>query len=252
MLGPPVQARPLHGHVHAQAGCLTREGPPESVGLAPGHHELVARHRVGRQADDPLHVGPAASDVAEDAGQSGRPEIGGQQGDQVPGSDVAGTSRPGLEWPHGDVEGRRLELAAERRRHPSAIGGVSGELEAEQQPAVDPDLLDVEDPDTQRDEGGEHLGRDPGPVAAGHRDEQARVVHAHHARHGDRRAGRAVGRRRAQRRPMEAREPPTAPSARPMATMASQVTVVVVTTPAGTPRASLELRSAAAAIQSPS
>ena len=83
MLGPPVQAGRLHREIDLAAGGRLRQGPPQAVDVGAGHRELVAVHRVRRQADDPLDVAAAARDGARHRLQGGGVDLRRQQRDQM-------------------------------------------------------------------------------------------------------------------------------------------------------------------------
>ena len=83
VLGPPVQPRRLHREVDLAAGRRLGQGAAQAVDVGTRHRELVAVHRVRRQADDPLDVAATARDGTGHRLERRGIDLGRQQRDQM-------------------------------------------------------------------------------------------------------------------------------------------------------------------------
>ena len=175
---PPVEAGPLHRHVHPAVDGHLGERVPQRHRVGPRHVELDAGHRVAGQPGDPVDVGAA------------RPRSGPRR--PRPRSGCSGLpstvtcSRPLTR--RGAGAGRRLGRAGGDLRLEAEVGrqvadgavdrGQVGRLasqadeHAEHQPAPDRHLLDVGYAQREAREGAEQPRGDAGPVPAGQRDQE--------------------------------------------------------------------------------
>ena len=174
VLGPAVQPGHLDREVDLAAGRLLGQGAPQAVEVGTGHGQLVAVHRVGGEPDDPLDVAAARAMPPVTPSSVGGVDLGRQHRDEVPlgrlvqrasastsGSTV--TSTPGR---------RRSAVRARRAPRSDLARRRQVDLDAEQQPAVHPDLLHVVDLDAALGQRGEEPLGDARAVLAAHRHQE--------------------------------------------------------------------------------
>ena len=83
MLRPALQPGPLHREIDLAAGRRLGQGAPQAVDIGPGDGQLVAVHRIGRQAHDPLDVAATPRDAARHRLEGGGVDLRRQQRDQM-------------------------------------------------------------------------------------------------------------------------------------------------------------------------
>ena len=205
--GPAVESGPLDRDVDLAPDGFVGQGAAEPVQVTAGHRELVALHRIVRQADDPLDVAVALGDPARDIGQRRRPDRRRQHDHQ---NSIAPRRHFGFDQRRDrdvDVAGRKM-AGDGPLRHVDFARRVDADLHAEQETTVDPHLLDVAHVNVTGLERGEQaLGQARSILTAqGHQIGQARV-HGGLTVSGPTGPPTPTGRRRASRRPSPVRPP---------------------------------------------
>ncbi len=168
-LGPAVQARRLDGHVDLGGGGLDRQRLAEQVGVDAGHVHLEGDHWIAGDPDDPVDVGAGVGDPPGDRRDRVRPQRPAENRDVT----AAAAARPVVA---GAVLGLDVHPEApadllHRLPQPAHVAR-RGHQDAEDQPATQDDLFDVEHLDRVPRQGVEHRGGDAGAVPAGEGDEQ--------------------------------------------------------------------------------
>ena len=158
------QARGLDRDVDALRGGLEREQRAQPVGVGAGDVQVDGGDRVARHPLDPVDVGAAVGDPAGDGGHRRGLQRRADHGD------VRAALAPALV-----VAGAAVDLDAHAELGRGRLDGVAqllpvargGDQDAEDQPAPEHDLLDVEHLDAGVGQGPEHRRGDAGPVLPG-------------------------------------------------------------------------------------
>ena len=142
VLGPAVQPGHLDREVDLAAGRLLGQRAPQAVEVGAGHGQLVAVHRVGGQADDPLDVAPARARCVPPRPPARR------RRSRAPARSRGAARRPRPPPPRRAARPSTSTPAPPSRcasaaRTPSTSSGAQGRLHAQQQAAVHAHLLHV-------------------------------------------------------------------------------------------------------------
>ena len=152
-------------------GRLDGEHGAERLGVGAGDVQVDRGHRVARHPLDAVDVGAGVGDPAGDRGACAGPSAGApMHGDVASGPRAAAGCRRCRGRPRRSCRGRGAVASTASRSFFQSRG--RGDEDAEDQPAPQHDLLDVEDLDAGLGQGVEDRRGDAGPVLAGERDQQ--------------------------------------------------------------------------------